>query len=74
MNDRAVAAIVFVACAALYAPIIGGHFLSDDMAVIYVLTGWQEHGERWSGCWPSSLRGSTHPATTTGRFPSIHLG
>ena len=27
---------------------MSGHFLSDDMAVIYVLSGWQEHGELWS--------------------------
>ena len=47
MNARAVAAAPFVVCAALYASVIGGYFLSDDMAVIYVLSEWTERGELW---------------------------
>src|SRR5450756_1083675 len=48
MNGRAVIVAPFLVCAALYASVMGGHFLSDDMAVIYVLSGWQDHGELWS--------------------------
>jgi hypothetical protein len=48
MNGRAVIVAPFLVCAALYASVITGHFLSDDMAVIYVLSEWNGHGELWS--------------------------
>lgn len=48
MSGRAVVVAPFVLCVALYASVIGGHFLSDDMAVIYVLSDWQDQGELWS--------------------------
>jgi hypothetical protein len=48
MSSRALVFAPFLACAALYASVMGGHFLSDDMAVIYVLSGWQDQGELWS--------------------------
>ena len=49
MSARLLAAIPFALCIALYATAMRGHFLSDDMAVIFVLSGWQEHGSLWSG-------------------------
>ena len=49
MSVRLFAAIPFAVCIALYASAMRGHFLSDDMAVIFVLSGWQEHGNLWSG-------------------------
>ena len=48
MKGRAVIVAPFLICVALYASVISGHFLSDDMSVIYVLAGWQDHGELWS--------------------------
>ena len=49
MSARLLAAIPFALCIALYASAMRGHFLSDDMAVIFVLSGWEEHGNLWSG-------------------------
>jgi hypothetical protein len=49
MSARLLAGIPFALCIALYATAMRGHFLSDDMAVIFVLSGWQEHGSLWSG-------------------------
>ncbi len=39
---------VFGLCIALYAGAMLGFFLSDDMAVTFVLSGWQDKGELWS--------------------------
>jgi hypothetical protein len=48
MIRRLVAVAPFVACAALYASAMSGYFLSDDMAVIFVLHGWQEKAHLWN--------------------------
>jgi len=39
---------VFGLCIALYASAMRGFFLSDDMAVTFVLSGWQEKGMLWA--------------------------
>ncbi|MEO7761901.1 MAG: hypothetical protein ABIS68_08335 [Casimicrobiaceae bacterium] len=44
---RAVICAPFVACIALYAPAMSGYFLSDDMSVLFVVSGLQQKGHLW---------------------------
>lgn len=74
MNNRIATAVVFVACAALYAPVIGGHFLSDDMAVIYVLSEWQERGELWSRLFAKFAAGLDAPSHYYRPLPFLSFG
>lgn len=63
MIGRAVVVVPFAVCIALYAAVLRGHFLSDDMAVIYVLSGWNYHDELWArlfGKFSSGLDAPSH--------------
>ena len=48
MTGRGFVVLLFAVCVALYAAVLHGHFLCDDMAVIYVLSDWNDHGELWT--------------------------
>ena len=62
MTRPLLAAVPFVVCALLYATAMRGHFLSDDMAVIYVLSEWLDKGELWTRLFAKFASGLDAPS------------